>query len=33
MGAPGFFVLSTAITDDEVDYTIETALAALKTME
>jgi glutamate-1-semialdehyde 2,1-aminomutase len=33
MGAPGFFVLSTAVTEDEVDHTIETALAALRTME
>ncbi|HEX2591683.1 MAG TPA: aspartate aminotransferase family protein [Rhizomicrobium sp.] len=33
MGAPGFFVLSTAITEDEVDHVIETSLAALKTME
>ncbi len=33
MGAPGFFVLSTAVTEDEVDHTIETALAALRSME
>lgn len=33
MGAPGFFVLSTAITEQEIDYTVETALAALRTME
>jgi len=33
MGAPGFFVLSTAVTEEEVDYTIDTALAALRTME
>jgi glutamate-1-semialdehyde 2,1-aminomutase len=33
MGAPGFFVLSTAVTEDEVDHVIETSLAALKTME
>ena len=33
MGAPGFFVLSTAVTEDEVDHTIEVALAGLRTME
>ena len=33
MGAPGLFVLSTANTEDEIDYTVETALAALRTME
>ncbi|HEY0105785.1 MAG TPA: aspartate aminotransferase family protein [Rhizomicrobium sp.] len=33
MAAPGFFVLSTAITEDEVDHTIETALTALRSIE
>jgi len=33
MGAPGLFVLSTAVTEDEIDHTIDTALAALRTME
>jgi len=33
MGAPGLFVLSTANTEDEIDYTVETSLAALRTME
>ncbi|MEJ0028515.1 MAG: aspartate aminotransferase family protein [Rhizomicrobium sp.] len=32
IGAPGFFVLSTAITEDEVDFAIETALQALRTL-
>jgi glutamate-1-semialdehyde 2,1-aminomutase len=33
MGAPGLFVLSTAVTEDEIDHTVETALAALRKME
>lgn len=30
IGAPGFFVLSTAITEEEVDHAIETTLQALR---
>lgn len=30
MGAPGIFVLSTPVTEDEVDFTCEAALAALR---
>jgi glutamate-1-semialdehyde 2,1-aminomutase len=33
MAAGGAFVLSTANTDDEIDFVVETALAALRTME
>ena len=33
MGAPGLFVLSTALTEADIDFTIEKALAGLRAME
>lgn len=33
MGAPGFFVLSTAVTEADIDHTIEEALKALRKMD
>ncbi|HEV2364313.1 MAG TPA: aspartate aminotransferase family protein [Caulobacteraceae bacterium] len=33
IGAPGFFVLSTALTDADIDRVCETALAALRALE
>lgn len=33
MGAPGFFVLSTALTEADIDYVLEQALVAMRNMD